>query len=91
MRMKSIGKSAAAAFVLVAGLTLAAEPVVQCEFQQGKWSPDDFLGVKSSRWVFTGHFIQEKDHLKDGTPPPPPTLSGTVPQSRRLRNLQGVR
>jgi len=34
---------------------------------------------------------QEKDHLKDGAISEVHTQSGTVPQSRRLCNLQGVR
>ena len=68
MRFKFIGRAAAAAFVLAVGIGLQAEPVVQCEFQPGKWPADDFLNVKSWRWPNIGKFIQDKDHLVNACP-----------------------
>lgn len=38
-------------------------------FGAGLWNSQEWLEVKSSRWEYIGHWVQEADHIQNAVPP----------------------
>ncbi len=56
------------AAAIIAGSTLYAKNIFNCDFEPGKWNKADFIEVKSSRWENVNTFKQEKCHIVNVCP-----------------------
>ena len=53
---------------VLAGSTVWAKNIFNCDFEPGKWDKNDFIEVKSSRWENVNTFRQEKSHIVNVCP-----------------------
>lgn len=53
---------------IIAGSTVYAKNIFNCDFEPGKWNKADFIEVKSSRWENVNTFKQEKCHIVNVCP-----------------------
>ncbi len=56
------------AAAIIAGSTVYAKNIFNCDFEPGKWNKADFIEVKSSRWENVNTFKQEKCHIVNVCP-----------------------
>ena len=56
------------AAAIIAGSTVYAKNIFNCDFEPGKWNKADFMEVKSSRWENVNTFKQEKCHIVNVCP-----------------------